>query len=224
MESLSSNYQTKLLTAMATNPKFLQENRYLLSDDLFSDPIERLVAEYLLQYYDQYREISPKDISETFLFDVVGTPEEKVLLEEKLNEVYTKHVEGLSYLSDKVREHTGKIRITNLITRIFDDIEDEDVELDDVIRQIHQTTLQFSKTKSTVMDLNDIDSFDKWADFRLNKDRYRLPTGYPLLDKRIDGGLGKGDVVLFIVGAKGGWVSAPNNSNVISVLGKFNEG
>lgn len=204
MESLNSNYQTKLLQVMASNPQFLYENRSLISDDIFADIIERLIAEFLLEYYDEYKEIPPRDDAEDNLFNAVGTEEEKQLVGDKLEEIYTSNVNGLSFLSDKVREHTGKIRIGNLAKSVWKTVNEEGSELDTVLSQIQQETLKFSRAKSSLMDLNDMAAFDEWLDYRLNKDKYRLSTGYPVLDSRIDGGLGKGDLVLFVVGAKSG--------------------
>lgn len=195
--------QTKLLKAIL-RPQFLRENYSYLSLDLFDDPIEKIVSVAILFYFEKYKELPPREDIETILYSKFKDKEEIALIQRKLSELYSpEDLQGLSFLSEQVREFVGKKRLRDLCIQIEENISDG-CDLDAIIQDIYKSVSRLSKSSNTALSLLKEDAFSIWKDYKENINKYRIPTGYKLLDKKLDGGIGIGELFLVVVGAKGG--------------------
>lgn len=194
--------QTKLLKALL-KPQFMVENFSYLSHDLFDDPIENIVAMVIILYFKQYREIPPiEDLTLLLCEDKKRPKEEIALIGRKLLDIYEPNeLQGLNFLSDQVREFCGIKRLKDLCLQV-EERTNQNEDIDKILPYIYKELSSLGKGKESELTINQDSSFLKWQDYQVNLPKYRMATGFPILDKRMKSGIGKGELFLIVVGAK----------------------
>jgi hypothetical protein len=221
--SFGPEYQEVLLAAIVQDPVLLVEHRDALDPAYFEHYDHQLICRVLLQFYDRHRS-RPSRVAlleelrqESVRFQWVDDDRGRVL---GLAEALCAKQIGNSDLSAVRERALGFARHQALKSAILQSVDvvnqhamDPDTDLEPLVPLLYRA-LSMGQAKPVgvnIMDfLRDMEGLRRMD--TISDPRYRVQTGFPTLDKYLDGGLGAGEI---------GFVIAESNKGKSMLLLNF---
>lgn len=202
--SFTKQFQEALLALMARDPQFIADHRDVLDSSYFEYDTVSCIARLVLTHFDVYHK--PPD----HLMDLVLTYVERLHLDDTrarplvdlVEQITTVHLVDVRYASNRVKKFGKTQALKKALKETLDLIENDtsdDGSGFELSRSLIEKALSLGKgnekrgvsVKKMLRQLLDINA-------RKVEDE-RIPTGLPLLDLQLNGGLGPGE--LGIIGA-----------------------
>ena len=206
-------YQRKILAVLCRDPVFMPTYRNVLNANLFENGRMLTIARLLFDFYDRTEpHVLPtrESLVEEFSsfcsrFNVPGDERDPVLQE--LDSLWAVDIIDAQVVKEKAVDFAARQCWRMDLKTLIDIIRDPTGDLE-AIKPLVLNAMQYGvpQTRRSLSLFKDLESLA--GRIRDNSaSSYRVPTGLPLLDKYLDGGIGVGEVMT-ILGLPGGGKSA----------------
>lgn len=186
-------FQQEVLSCALTNGSFLREVRGVLDYEHFTDPIHRIIADFLIDHFDKFGAAPSKGaVLEHLRKTARGTKDlTYASLRRELQSVYSMKRVSAEYIAPHVREFAADSMARGLMVS-YEDYAERGLyqewfkELDDALKLLHPEPALVHYTKGMV---------ERFKSYKGGfKKRRPIPTGIKKLDKLLLGGLGSGEL------------------------------
>lgn len=219
-------FQSKCIAALVSDRPFLERIVDILSPDYFETDAHKWVVDLIVQYFFQYKEIPTMEVFKVKIKDIPESQE--VLRAAVFNEV----VAAYKYVSDTdakfVKEQfltfCKQMRLKNAIIKSADLLKKGDYEA--IKHEVDEAMRAGIERNLGHVYFEDVDK-------RMSQmTRECVKTGWDIIDKRLDGGLGRGELGFIVAPAGSGksWLLArlggeavKQGKNVLHVTLELNE-
>jgi len=196
LEDYGSKFQTKVISSLLTDKKFLTNVHDIIDKEYFTNPSSQWIIDSILQYYQKFHTTPSLDILKIEL-QRVSNDILQIAIKEKLKEAYTASDEDVKYVQE---EFTLFIKNQQLKRALLTSATLLDVGDFDGIRALVDKALKSGTDKNIGHEyILDIES------------RYRedargtiVPTPWSIFNELLQGGLGAGDFGIFFGNPGGG--------------------
>lgn len=184
-----AQFQTKIIQSLLVDQTFFEKVFDMFELDYFENETHRNLYKTILEYYDKYKMVPSIDNLETS----VRLYEDETLRDDCyiiVNEVKKNIVSDLSYVKDKTLEFCKNQKMKKALLASVDYLQEGKFE---EIYRIIKDALNAGETSD--FGHNYFEHFDKRI---LLMNRTAISTGWPVLDKYLNGGFGKGELSIFL--------------------------
>lgn len=193
-------FQSKVISSLLTNKKFLNNIYDVLSDEYFNSQANKWIIKEILKYYQEYHTTPSMEVLKIEL-EKIENEILKISIKEKLQEAYSLTEEtDLEYVKEEFSNFCKNQKIKEALLKSTDILKTGDYES---IRHLLLEALRAGQEKDIGLEYNeDIES-------RYREDaRNTVPTPWEEINSLLQGGLGDGDIGLIYGGPGAGktWV------------------
>ncbi len=186
-------YQTKVITSLLTNPKFLRNVYDILNPKDFSSKAHQWIIDQVIKYYRMYNTTPSMD---SLKIELKKTDNEvlQISIKEQLREAYSYSEDKLDYEEEEFIRFCKNQQLKKVL---LDSVELLKVGEYDVIRSQINTALKYGD------DRNLGHEYIKDIEARYTDNRKTIPTPWEDMNELLQGGLGNGDLGI-VFGSPGG--------------------
>jgi len=180
------SYQSKVVASLITDVKFLEQVNEITKPNFFESQANQWIVEQTQTYFDEFRGTPTMEV-----FKIkVGGIEDKVLKQtvvEQLKNVYLQiGAEDIPYVKKEYLTFCKNQKVKEALFKSVDLLKNGQYE------QIIDTMMKASKV-GVESDLG-LDFIEDFETILENVKRDSCPTGWPVIDELMDGGLGPGEL------------------------------
>jgi replicative DNA helicase len=194
IEQYGMGFQIKVLSAILTDKKFLQNINDILSDDYFQNSAHKWIVNETLKYFYKYNTTPTLEVLKTEL-KKIDNEVLQVSVKEQLREAYQSSNDDLIYVEEEFSNFCKNQQLKKALLNSVDLLKAGDY---DSIRGMIDNALKAGQDKTIGHEYNK----DVEARYRENH-RSPVATPWSILNEALQGGLGGGDFGL-IFGNPGG--------------------
>ena len=194
LDQYGIGFQTKVISSLLTDKKFLQTINDVLTDEYFSNTAHRWIVKEILKYFNKYNTTPTMEVLRTEL-KKIDNDVLQVSVKEQLREAYQASDDDLAYIEEEFSGFCKNQQLKRALLNSVDLLKAGDY---DSIRNIIDNALKSGQDKTLGHEYNK----DVESRYRDNH-RMVIPTPWPILNDSLQGGLGNGDFGL-IFGNPGG--------------------
>jgi replicative DNA helicase len=184
-----TSFQIKILSALLTDKVFLQTIYDIIKDDYFDSDANQWILSKILTHFDKFKQLPTLDVFKTEV-DQVSSDILKQSIVDNLKSVWNSlGSTDLEFIKEEALAFCKNQEVKNAILESVGLLESGDYE-----------TIQ-SKITAAMKAGQDTDI---GHEYNINVDeRYEdtvrnvIPTGWPAIDEIVDGGFGKGELIIF---------------------------
>lgn len=208
-------FQLKVLGSLLTDKKFLLNVRDVLKPDYFDSDSHKWIITQILKYFDKYHATISMDVLKV---EVKKIENEilQVAIKEELRHSYEASQEDLEYVQEEFSTFCKNQELKNALLESADLLNTGDFEL---IRTRIENALKAG------MDKNIGHEYNKDIETRYRVDyRPTIPTPWPTINSKIQGGIGPGDLFIMFGSPGGGksWAMVALAANAVRLGFKVN--
>lgn len=196
LEKFGQSFQRKILTALITDSKLLDDLSDIINPDFFESEVNRWIAEEIISHHKEYKTLPTADVFKSQL-EKVDDKAFKTRIVEQLKEVFTQIGEtDLDYVKDEFSNFCKNQKIKDAINKSVDLLKAGDYN------QI-KTVIDDAMRAGVNLDLGHdyLEEFDKRTE---EISRNVVSTGWNCIDDIMAGGLGPGELGVVVGGAGSG--------------------
>lgn len=194
LDQYGISFQTKVISSLLTDKKFLQTINDVLTDEYFSNSAHRWIVKEILRYFNKYNTTPTMEVLKTEL-KKIDNDVLQISVKEQLRESYQASEDDLAYIEEEFSGFCKNQQLKKALLNSVDLLKAGDY---DSIRNLIDNALKSGQDKTLGHDYNK----DVESRYRINH-RVTIPTPWPILNESLQGGLGNGDFGL-IFGNPGG--------------------
>jgi replicative DNA helicase len=194
IEQYGLSFQIKVLSAILTDKKFLQNINDILSDEYFQNSAHKWIVNESLKYFYKYHTTPTLEVLKTEL-KKIDNDVLQVSVKEQLREAYQSSEDDLAYVEEEFSNFCKNQQLKKALLNSVDLLKAGDY---DSIRGMIDNALKAGQDKTIGHEYNK----DVESRYRENH-RVVVPTPWALINELLQGGLGNGDFGL-IFGNPGG--------------------
>ena len=187
-------FQERVLTSMIVDKHFAENILEVFNTNYFDLKYLQFLADKYLGYAKKYKTFPSLQILLTIVRDELKTGTDAALREQVVEYIKRVHANtdacDLPFVKEKALEFCRRQALRSAFEKALDNIEQE--KYDDIVKDIREA-IGVGQTPSLGLEL--LEDFD--ARFT-NVARDPIPTGIDALDKKFNGGLGKGELSCII--------------------------
>jgi len=187
-------FQIKVLSALLTDKKFLQNINDILSEEYFDSQSHKWIINEVLRYFNKYHTTPTMEVLKTEL-KKIDNDVLQVAVKEQLREAYQSSDDDLVYIEEEFSNFCRNQQLKKALLNSVDLLRAGDY---DSIRGMIDNALKAGQDKTIGHEYNK----DVESRYRENH-RTPIPTPWKVLNEALQGGLGGGDFGL-IFGNPGG--------------------
>jgi len=187
-------FQIKVLSALLTDKKFLQNINDILSDEYFDNSAHKWIIQETLKYFYKYHTTPTLEVFKTEL-KKIDNEVLQVSVKEQLREAYQSSDDDLTYIEEEFSNFCRNQQLKKALLNSVDLLKAGDY---DSIRGMIDNALKAGQDKTIGHEYNK----DVESRYRENH-RVTIATPWSILNEALQGGLGGGDFGL-IFGNPGG--------------------
>lgn len=202
LKSLSQygkSFQFKVLGALLTDRKFLLNVRELIDDTYFDSDAHKWIITAILEYFDEYNTTITLDVLKLELKKIENDVL-KAAVRQELKNSYESSKDDLEYVQEEFTSFCKNQKLKSALLESADLLKEGNYE---VIRSRIENALKAGLDKDIGHNYN------KDIETRYRKDyRPTIPTPWPLINDKLQGGWGPGDLGIIFGNPGGGksWV------------------
>ena len=184
------SFQVKILTSLLTHKEFLQNIHDILSDDYFDNQAHKWIVREILKYFKKYHTTPSMEVMKVELQKL----ENEILqisIKEQLKEAYVISDTDLEYIEGEFASFCKNNQLKKALISSVDLLGSGDY---DSIRILIDNALKSGDDKNIGHE------YDKDIESRYREEsRTTVPTPWESFNTLFQGGLGNGDLVLYLV-------------------------
>ncbi len=195
LNNYGHNFQLKVIYALLIDKHFLQNIADLLSSEYFESPAHKWVIDFILKYYGKYNTYPTPEVLKVELKkeknDVL-----RVAIKETLKDTYSSDETDAEYVKEEFFNFCKNQKLKQALLSSVDLLKEGNF---DGIRTVIDHALKDGIEKEQIHE------YEKDIESRYRDDaRSPIPFPWPSLNKRTQGGIGGGDLMIIVSNPKGG--------------------
>ena len=196
LASYGLSFQTKVLSALLTDKKFITNVHDIINDTYFDNTGQKWIINEILKYYNKFNTFPTMEVLKVELKRVENEVLQ-VAIKEQLKEAYKSADDSdLQYVENEFSSFCKNQQLKQALLNSVDLLKANDY---DSIKGLMNNALKAGNDKNVGM------MYEKDVETRYREDdRNPIPFPWPTFNKITQGGYGKGDLVLIFGNPKGG--------------------
>lgn len=211
LQKFGKGFQTKAITAMLSDIKFLDSISDIITTKFFDSETDKWIVSEILEYHTEYKNIPSIDVFKVKIAQIDNKVLQKTVID-SLKEIF-KQVGNtdLKYIKDEFKKFCINQNLKNVILKSVDLLKAGSYdEIQNMVVNAMKVGQEHDYGHDYLMD------FDERAK---DEKRDTVPTGWDVLNDLMDGGLGPGEMGVVAAGAGLGktWILTTLGANAVKM-------